>query len=141
MNGTVNTVGSVPAASLAANVGPVHWYSTDFTVIEGLAFSNSATWLLNCWIAAGVLPGISEATLIVTFGPRRAPLCGRARSRASTATRLARMTATVVALRVDFIVSFLPRLNDTVASSLGRLAEPDRCVMRKHTSLEVVARD
>src|SRR5438477_10955243 len=66
VNGTSNTVGSVPAASLAAKVGPVHWYSTGLTRIFGLAFSNCATWSLNCWIAAGVLPGISEATLIVT---------------------------------------------------------------------------
>src|ERR1700720_1448058 len=66
VNGTVNTVGSVPAASLAAKVGPVHWYVTDLTLIDGLAFSNSATWLLNCWVAAFVLPGISDATLIVT---------------------------------------------------------------------------
>src|SRR5437016_10528357 len=66
VNGTSNTVGSVPAASFAANVGPVHWYSTGLTLIDGLAFSNSVTWLLNCWIASGVLPGISETTLIVT---------------------------------------------------------------------------
>ena len=43
VNGTVKTVGSVPAASFAANVGPVHWYWTDFTLIAGLAFWNSAT--------------------------------------------------------------------------------------------------
>src|SRR5947207_6692920 len=66
VNGTSNTVGSVPAASLAANVGPVHWYSTGFTLMLGLAFSNDLTWLLNCWIASGVLPGISDTTLIVT---------------------------------------------------------------------------
>src|SRR5437879_13836906 len=66
VNGTSNTVGSVPAASFAAKVGPVHWYSTGLTRIFGLAFSNCATWSLNCWIAAGVLPGIREATLIVT---------------------------------------------------------------------------
>src|SRR5258705_10508449 len=65
VNGTSNTVGSVPAASLAANVGPVHWYSTGLTLIDGLAFWNSATCALNCAIAAGVLPGMSEATLIV----------------------------------------------------------------------------
>src|SRR3954464_2679072 len=66
VNGTSNTVGSVPAASFAANVGPVHWYSTDLTLIAGLAFSNSATWFANCCCAAFVLPGISDATLIVT---------------------------------------------------------------------------
>ena len=43
-----STDGSVPAASLAANVGPVHWYSTDLMWIDGFAFSNSLTWLLNC---------------------------------------------------------------------------------------------
>src|ERR1700748_540611 len=75
VNGTVKTVGSVPAASLAANVGPVHWYCTDLTLMFGYAFSNSETWLLNCWVAAGVLPGISEATLIVTlaFGSALSP--------------------------------------------------------------------
>src|ERR1700748_1478079 len=67
VNGTSNTVGSVPAASLAAKVGAVHWYSTGLTVIVGFFFSNSATWALNCLIASGVLPGMSEATLIVTF--------------------------------------------------------------------------
>src|SRR5438046_1328189 len=61
--------GVVPAASFAANVGPVHWYSTGFTWMLGLAFSNDLTWLLNCWIASGVLPGISDTTLIVTDFP------------------------------------------------------------------------
>src|SRR2546421_11848043 len=67
VNGTSNTVGSVPAASLAAKVGAVHWYSTGLTLIDGFLFSNSCTWALNCLIAAGVLPGMSEATLIVTL--------------------------------------------------------------------------
>src|SRR5439155_20497484 len=66
VKGTSNTVGSVPAASLAAKVGPVHWYSTGLTLIVGFAFSNCSTWFSNCLIAAGVLPGISETTLIVT---------------------------------------------------------------------------
>src|SRR5207237_7696411 len=65
VKGTSNTVGSVPAASLAAKVGPVHWYSTDLTLIFGLAFSNCAAWSLNCWIAAGGPPGLSQAALIV----------------------------------------------------------------------------
>ena len=43
VNGTVNTVGSVPAASFAANVEPSHWYWTDVTSIPGLAFSNCLT--------------------------------------------------------------------------------------------------
>src|SRR6185437_7952955 len=66
VNGTSKTVGRVPAASFAAKVGPVHWYSTGFTLIVGLAFWKSAIRLLNCWIAASVLPGISDTTLIVT---------------------------------------------------------------------------
>src|SRR5436305_10109848 len=66
VNGTSNTVGSVPAASFAAKVGPVHWYSTGLILIDGFAFWNSATRWLNWSIAAWVLPGISEATLIVT---------------------------------------------------------------------------
>src|SRR6185436_15464684 len=66
VNGTSNTVGSVPAASFAAKVGPVHWYSTGLILIDGFAFSNAATRALNWLTAASVLPGISEATLIVT---------------------------------------------------------------------------
>src|SRR5579862_7829565 len=68
VNGTVKTVGSVPAASFAAKVGPVHWYWTELTLIEGFAFSNSATCAANSCVAALVLPGISDATLIVTVG-------------------------------------------------------------------------
>ena len=60
VNGTVNTSGSVPAASSAANVGPVQSYWTDVTLIVGFCCSNSATCLLNSAAAAGVLPGISE---------------------------------------------------------------------------------
>src|SRR6266404_9857102 len=67
VNGTSNTVGSVPAASLAAKVGAVHWYSTGLTLIVGYFFSNSVTWALNWLIAACELPGMSDATLIVTF--------------------------------------------------------------------------
>src|SRR5438094_257237 len=66
VNGTSNTVGSVPAASFAANVGAVHWYSTGWTLIPGFVFSNCATCWLNCSTAAAELPGISDATLIVT---------------------------------------------------------------------------
>ncbi len=43
VNGTVNTIGSVPAASFAANVDPSHWYSIGLTLMLGFAFSNSAT--------------------------------------------------------------------------------------------------
>src|SRR5665213_375952 len=103
VNGTSNTVGSVPAASLAANVGPVHWYSTGFTLMFGLAFSNSATWLLNCWIAASVLPGISDTTLIeVTFADA---VFAAAVEIAHRAITLVTITAAIVALRVDFIVT------------------------------------
>src|SRR3954469_13100631 len=66
VNGTSNTVGSVPAASFAANVGPVHWYSTGLILIDGFAFWNAATRWLNWSMAACVLPGISDATLIDT---------------------------------------------------------------------------
>src|SRR5579862_522903 len=98
VNGTSNTVGNVPAASFAANVGPVHWYSTGLTLIDGLAFSNWATCALNCWIAWVVLPGMSEATLIVTVfvvDPTAAAV-------AHTASRAT--TATAVVIRMDFIV-------------------------------------
>src|SRR4029077_2261762 len=71
VSGPSNTVGSVPAASLAAKVGAVHWYSTGLTLIVGFFFSNSLTWALNCLIAAGVLPGMSEATLIDTLFQER----------------------------------------------------------------------
>ena len=37
-------------------------------MIDGFAFSNSATWAANSCVAAFVLPGISEATLIVVVG-------------------------------------------------------------------------
>ena len=106
VNGTVNTVGSVPAASLAANVGPVHWYSTDLTLMPGFAFSNCLTWLLNCWVAALVLPGISDATLIETGFAAFAELLAEAPEIAlkHTASKLAALTAAIVAIRVDFIV-------------------------------------
>src|ERR1700755_1362377 len=103
VNGTSNTVGSVPAASFAANVGPVHWYSTGLTLIDGFAFSNSATWALNCAIAALVLPGISDATLIVTVcdAPFDAFLAA-ALEMVETASTAA--TATIAAVRMDFSV-------------------------------------
>src|ERR1700749_598325 len=98
VNGTSNTVGSVRAASLAANDGPVHWYSTGFTLIDGLAFSNSVTCALNCAIAAFVLPGISDATLIVTVFVEE-PIAAAA---TQTATKPA--PATAMSKRLDFIV-------------------------------------
>src|ERR1700756_3235336 len=100
VNGTSNTVGSVPAASLAANVGAIHWYSTGLTSIVGFFFSNSATWALNCLIASGVLPGMSEATLILTvFAERVEPAAVLA------PTPSKRTAATIIAERVDFIVT------------------------------------
>src|SRR5246500_2110128 len=92
VNGTSNTVGSVPAASLAAKVGAVHWYSTGLTVIVGDFFSNSATWALNGLTAPGVLPGRSEATLIVTFFAERvepAAVLAPMLSKTATATIIA----------------------------------------------------
>src|ERR1700755_1518721 len=104
VNGTSNTVGSVPAASFAANVGPVHWYSTGLTLIDGFAFSNSATCALNWSIAACVLPGMREATLMVTVfvdEPTAAAV-------AQTASRPT--AATAAAKRLDFIaLPFLVR--------------------------------
>src|SRR3954454_19360861 len=98
VNGTSNTVGSVPAASFAANVGAVHWYSTGLILMFGYFLSNCATCELNCAIAAGVLPGISEATLIVTVLFEAAA----AIEQATTTSKLAK--ATVMAMRMDFIV-------------------------------------
>src|SRR6476646_4847140 len=156
VKGTSNTVGSVPAASLAANVGPVHWYSTGFTMMFGLAFSNCATWLLNCWIAASLLPGISDATLIVTFAAPAEPGLAAALETATAhkTSRLVTATAAIVALRVDFIVTpFLctdarHRRESVIDLSIARcsgklfaLAEPDRGVLRKCTSFELATGD
>ena len=102
MNGTSNTVGRVPAASFAANVGPVHWYSTGLTLIDGFAFSNSATCALNCAIAALVLPGISDATLMVVCDALLDAFFAAALEIAETASTAA--TATITAVRMDFIV-------------------------------------
>src|SRR6185312_1311702 len=104
VNGTSKTVGSVPAASFAAKVGPVHWYSTGFTTMPGCAFSNSDTWALNCATAAWVLPGISEATLIVTDLVVRAD----AAETAHAASRPTTASTAAVALRLDFIVPPFP---------------------------------
>src|SRR6201981_901244 len=100
VNGTSNTTGSVPAASLAAKVGAVHWYSTGLIVIVGYFLSNSATWALNCLIASGVLPGMSEATLIVTFFAERVEPAGVLAPMLSKTA-----AATIIATRMDFIVS------------------------------------
>src|SRR4051794_2642657 len=102
-------------------------------LMPGFAFSNWATWVLNCWTAAAELPGISDATLIVTaFALDLAPAAlAHAMSKHPTAT------ATVVVLRVDFIVLLLSV--DLVG--IIRLAEPDRGVLRKRTSFELIAGD
>ena len=65
-------------------------------------------------MASGVLPGISDATLMVTAlvaSAERLFAAALETEPAHTASRLATVTATVVALRVDFIVlplSFAP---------------------------------
>src|SRR6476646_8351574 len=106
VKGTSNTVGRVPAASFAANDGAVHWYSTGLTLIDGFAFSNCATCALNCWIAAGVEPGINDATLIVTVFAVE-PTATAAVAHAATTIA----AATAVAIRMDFIaLPFLGRL-------------------------------
>src|SRR5580765_6482738 len=74
----------------------------------GFAFSNWATRALNCWVAASELPGISDATLIVTtFAACEDPGFAAALEIEPThkANRLVTMTAAVLAIRVDFIVT------------------------------------
>ena len=68
--------------------------------------SNSVTWLLNCCTAAAVLPGISDATLIVTVFAERAGPAAALETKPAHTSRLA--AATVVATRVDFIVTPFP---------------------------------
>ena len=68
-------------------------------MIVGFFFSNSATWALNWLIACCVLPGMSEATLIVTFF---AECVEPAAVLAPTPSKTA--TATIIAIRMDFIV-------------------------------------
>jgi hypothetical protein len=55
---------------------------------------------MNCWIAAGVLPGISETTLIVVV----LVVAALEIELAHTASRLVTRTATNAVIRVDFIV-------------------------------------
>ena len=66
VNGIVKTSGSVPPASWAANVGPVHSYSSDTTSISGFASSNWATCSSNASKASGSLPGRRLTTVSVT---------------------------------------------------------------------------
>ena len=80
-------------------MGAVHWYSTGLTLIVGYFFSNSFTWALNWLIACCVLPGMSEATLIVTlFAEHVEPAAVLAPMPSTTAA------TTIIATRVDFIV-------------------------------------
>src|SRR5689334_247455 len=68
----------------------------------GFFFSNWATCALNCWTAAAELPGMSDATLIVTvFAPDAPAAVTLAAKRHATAAR------TNAGLRVDFIVLLL----------------------------------
>jgi hypothetical protein len=67
-------------------------------LIVGFFFSNSATWALNCLTASGVLPGMREATLIVTFFAERVE---PAAVFAPTPSKAA--AATIIATRMDFI--------------------------------------
>jgi hypothetical protein len=74
--------------------------------MPGLAFSNSLTWFPNCVVAAFVLPGISDATLIVTGPFEAAEAALEIAAVAQTARTLAAVTAAVsLALRVDFIAT------------------------------------
>src|ERR1022692_575273 len=75
--------------------------------MEGFAFSNSATWALNWLTAAWVLPGISDATLIVTVldAPADTRVAALVAAVTHRATRHPAVTAAVMAFRVDFIVA------------------------------------
>jgi hypothetical protein len=63
--------------------------------------------LLNCCVACFVLPGIRDATLIVTLFACAEALAAPATEieLTHTAIRLATVTATRVAIRVDFIAT------------------------------------
>jgi nickel-dependent lactate racemase len=86
-----------------------------------------------------VLPGISDATLIVTLPDALFALATEIAVQ-NTASRLATMTAAVVAIRVDFIVTSLSSTNREILRFcagrvarkrvLLRLAEPDSGVLR-----------
>jgi len=64
VNGTLKTSGSVPPASSAAKVVPVHWYSIGLTMMFGFAFSNSCTRSLSAESASAVAPGRTGATVM-----------------------------------------------------------------------------
>jgi hypothetical protein len=69
----------------------------------GCAFSNCATCALNWFFASCVLPGISDATLIVTAFVRLV-VAALEIATTHTATKLVTVMAAIVTLRVDFIV-------------------------------------
>src|SRR3954449_8552957 len=69
VNGTVKTVGRVPPASWAVNVGPVHSYSWVVTSMSGCSASNWRTWSSNASNAACSLPGFRLTTVIAVLPP------------------------------------------------------------------------
>src|SRR5690349_2623978 len=66
VNGIVKTVGRVPAARAAVNVGAVQLYSSGWTVIQGYLSSNSLICRFSASTASWVAPGRRTPTLIVT---------------------------------------------------------------------------
>src|SRR4249919_726593 len=64
--GIVKTVGSVPPARSAVNVGAVQLYSSGLTVIHGYLVSNSLICRFSASTASWVAPGRSTPTEIVT---------------------------------------------------------------------------
>ena len=66
VNGIVNTVGSVPAASIAVKLGAVQLYSVGLTVIQGYLASNSLICRFSASTASWVAPGRSTPTEMVT---------------------------------------------------------------------------
>src|SRR6185436_12249197 len=127
--------GSFFDAKSVANVEPSHWYWTGWTLMFGCAFSNTLICASNWAIASLVLPGITEATLIVTC------LLDAAGSDAAPTASSTVVIApnAIIALDMDFIVlPFLwsttetteclgvPSENPASASSRGRvvLLEP-----------------
>src|SRR6478752_3481575 len=66
VNGIVKTVGRVPAASAAVNVGAVQLYSSGWTVIQGYLSSNSLICRFSASTASWVAPGRRTPTVIAT---------------------------------------------------------------------------
>src|SRR4051794_23913775 len=108
VNGTVKTVGRVPPASWAVNVGPVHSYSWVVTSMSGCSASNWRTWSSNASNAACSLPGFRLTTVIAVLpsgvvGCSPPLLLHAARP---VSTRAA--AAAAAGLRMDLIVVPLP---------------------------------